>query len=259
MLIFEKMFENRLFFVDKLVNLGRADHPLRSAPGDRERPGEALRRADGEPGHPRRHGDAHRRASAPRARPRSGTSGRSTAATSASTSACARSARASSASSRSWSIGWPCARADRSIWCGPPCPVSSHPTERAPAPFQGAPYSQGIVFGDLVFVAGQLGIDPETIRDLDGGIEEQTEQVMKNIRAILEEAGSSTKQLLKCTIFLADFDDFAAVNEVYAQARRQRRRRRARRCRSGAPQRRAGRDRRDRAHLGRTGGRSGRD
>ena len=59
-LIFEKMFENRLFFVDKLVEHGRADHPLRPAPRRRERPGEALRRADGEPGHPRRHGDADR-------------------------------------------------------------------------------------------------------------------------------------------------------------------------------------------------------
>jgi 2-iminobutanoate/2-iminopropanoate deaminase len=90
-------------------------------------------------------------------------------------------------------------------------------TDAAPAPFQGAPYSQGIVFGDLVFVAGQVGVDPSTMQVVEGGIEEQTERVMQNISAILEEAGSGMKQLLKCTIFLADFDDFAAVNEIYGR------------------------------------------
>ena len=90
-------------------------------------------------------------------------------------------------------------------------------TDRAPAPFQGAPYSQGIIFGDLVFVSGQVALDPETHEAIEGGIEAQTEQVMKNISAILEEAGSSLKQLVKCGIFLADFDDFAAMNEVYGK------------------------------------------
>ena len=90
-------------------------------------------------------------------------------------------------------------------------------TERAPAPFQGAPYSQGIVFGDLVFVSGQIGIDPEAGSVVEGGIEAQTERVMQNLSAILEEAGSGLKQLLKTTIFLADFDDFATVNEVYGR------------------------------------------
>ncbi len=90
-------------------------------------------------------------------------------------------------------------------------------TERAPAPFQGAPYSQAIRFDQLVFVSGQLALDPETNQMVDGGIEEQTEQVMKNLRAILEEAGSSPKQLLKTTIFLSDLGDFSAVNEVYAK------------------------------------------
>jgi 2-iminobutanoate/2-iminopropanoate deaminase len=90
-------------------------------------------------------------------------------------------------------------------------------TERAPAPFQGAPYSQGIVFGDLVFVSGQIGIDPEAGSVVEGGIEAQTERVMQNLSAILEEAGSGLKQLLKTTIFLADFDDFGAVNEIYGR------------------------------------------
>jgi 2-iminobutanoate/2-iminopropanoate deaminase len=90
-------------------------------------------------------------------------------------------------------------------------------TERAPAPFQGAPYSQGIVFGDLVWVSGQVAIDPASGQVVEGAIAEQTEQVMQNISAILEEAGSGLKQLVKTTIFLADFDDFQAMNEVYAR------------------------------------------
>jgi 2-iminobutanoate/2-iminopropanoate deaminase len=90
-------------------------------------------------------------------------------------------------------------------------------TERAPAPFQGAPYSQGIVHGDLVFVAGQVGVDPETNQVVEGGIEAQTEQAMKNIAAVLEAAGSSLANVLKASIFLVDFGDFPAMNEVYAR------------------------------------------
>ena len=90
-------------------------------------------------------------------------------------------------------------------------------TDRAPAPFQGAPCSQAIVAGDLVFVSGQVALDPDTNQVVAGGIAEQTERVMENVRAILEEAGSSLEQLVKCGIFLADFDDFQAMNEVYAR------------------------------------------
>jgi 2-iminobutanoate/2-iminopropanoate deaminase len=90
-------------------------------------------------------------------------------------------------------------------------------TDRAPAPFQGAPYSQGIVVGDLVFVSGQVAIDPATGDVVEGGIAEQTERVMRNIAGVLEEAGSGLEQLVKCGIFLADFDDFQAMNEVYAR------------------------------------------
>ena len=88
-------------------------------------------------------------------------------------------------------------------------------TENAPAPFQGAPYSQAVVHGDLVFVAGQIGVDPETNQVVEGGIEAQTEQVMKNLEAILEAAGSSLANVVKATIFLADLGDFKAMNEVY--------------------------------------------
>jgi 2-iminobutanoate/2-iminopropanoate deaminase len=90
-------------------------------------------------------------------------------------------------------------------------------TENAPAPFQGAPYSQGVVHGDLVFVSGQLGIDPSTGEVVEGGIGPQTEQTMKNLGAVLEAAGSSLLNVLKASIFLVDLGDFAAMNEVYAR------------------------------------------
>lgn len=89
-------------------------------------------------------------------------------------------------------------------------------TEAAPAPFAGAPYSQAIRLGDLVFVAGQIPLDPATGKLVDGGIEEQTRQVFENIRAILDAAGSSLDNLLKTTVFLSNLDDFAGMNEVYA-------------------------------------------
>jgi 2-iminobutanoate/2-iminopropanoate deaminase len=89
-------------------------------------------------------------------------------------------------------------------------------TENAPAPFQGAPYSQAIRTGDYVFVSGQIGLKPDH-GELTGSIEEQTEQVFANLGAILAEAGTGLDKLVKTTVFLADFDDFAAMNEVYAR------------------------------------------
>ena len=90
-------------------------------------------------------------------------------------------------------------------------------TEAAPAPFQGAPYSQAIRSGGFVFVSGQLALKPGA-KELSGGsIEEQTEQVLANVRAILEEAGSSLDRLVKTTVFLQDLGDFQAMNGVYAK------------------------------------------
>ncbi|MGL6279271.1 MAG: Rid family detoxifying hydrolase [Gaiella sp.] len=89
-------------------------------------------------------------------------------------------------------------------------------TEQAPAPFQGAPYNQAIRVGELVFVAGQLGLAPGGT-GIEGGIVEQTEQVMRNLAAVLEAAGSSLDALVKTTVFLQDLGDFAAMNEVYAR------------------------------------------
>lgn len=90
-------------------------------------------------------------------------------------------------------------------------------TENAPAPFQGAPYSQAIRFGDLVFVSGQLPVHPASGKLVEGAIGEQTERVMENLKAILEAAGTSLANALKATIFLADLADFAGMNEVYAR------------------------------------------
>ena len=89
-------------------------------------------------------------------------------------------------------------------------------TEAAPAPFQGAPYSQAIRTGDLVFVSGQLSLKPGD-KELSGGtIEEQTEQVFANLAAILAEAGTGLDKLVKTTVFLQNLDDFQGMNSVYA-------------------------------------------
>jgi 2-iminobutanoate/2-iminopropanoate deaminase len=90
-------------------------------------------------------------------------------------------------------------------------------TERAPAPFLGAPYNQAVKVGDLVFVAGQLGLLPDKAEMAGSTIEEQTEQVLANLRAILEEAGSGLDKLVKTTVFLTNLDDFSGMNEVYAR------------------------------------------
>ena len=89
-------------------------------------------------------------------------------------------------------------------------------TEAAPAPFQGAPYNQAIVVGDLVFTAGQLGLEPGDSA-VEGDITRQTEQALANVQAILEAAGSSMEKLVKTSVFLVDLDDFQAMNAVYAE------------------------------------------
>jgi 2-iminobutanoate/2-iminopropanoate deaminase len=90
-------------------------------------------------------------------------------------------------------------------------------TENAPPPFQGAPYSQAIRAGDFVFVSGQLAVVPGA-KELSGDtIQEQTEQVFRNLGAILEEAGTSLHRLVKTTVFLANLSDFQGMNEVYAR------------------------------------------
>ncbi len=90
-------------------------------------------------------------------------------------------------------------------------------TDRAPGPFQGAPYSQAIRVGELVFVAGQLGIVLETSELAGQTVEEQTEQIMRNLAGILEAAGSGLDKLVKTTVFLIDLHDFNGMNAVYAR------------------------------------------
>jgi 2-iminobutanoate/2-iminopropanoate deaminase len=90
-------------------------------------------------------------------------------------------------------------------------------TEAAPAPFQGAPYSQAIKASGFVFVSGQLSLRPGDKELSAGDIGPQTEQVFANLRAILEEAGTSLDNLVKTTVFLQNLDDFAGMNEVYSK------------------------------------------
>jgi 2-iminobutanoate/2-iminopropanoate deaminase len=90
-------------------------------------------------------------------------------------------------------------------------------TEAAPAPFQGAPYSQAIVVDGFVFVSGQLALRPGESALLGGTIEEQTEQIFANLGAILEAAGSGLHRLVKTTVFLQSLDDFQGMNTVYAR------------------------------------------
>ena len=90
-------------------------------------------------------------------------------------------------------------------------------TEAAPAPFQGAPYSQAVKANGLVFVSGQLSLRPGEKELTGGDVAAQTEQVFANLRAILAEAGTSLDNLVKTTVFLQNLGDFAAMNEVYAR------------------------------------------
>ena len=88
-------------------------------------------------------------------------------------------------------------------------------TERAPRAI--GPYSQAVRSGNFLYASGQIPIDPATGEFVAGGITEQTEQVMRNVSAILEAAGAGLQQVVKTTVFLADMDDFTAMNEVYGR------------------------------------------
>jgi 2-iminobutanoate/2-iminopropanoate deaminase len=87
-------------------------------------------------------------------------------------------------------------------------------TEKAPKAI--GPYSQGVRAGQLLFLSGQVGFDPATGQLVDAGIAAQTDRVLKNIGGILGAAGASYQDVVRTTVFLADMNDFAAMNEVYA-------------------------------------------
>ena len=88
-------------------------------------------------------------------------------------------------------------------------------TKKAPGAI--GPYSQAIQAGDFVYTSGQLGLDPQTGAFPEGGIKEQARQSLNNVKAILEEAGLSMANVVKTTVFLADMNDFAEMNGVYAE------------------------------------------
>ncbi len=93
-------------------------------------------------------------------------------------------------------------------------------TEKAPAPVQGAPYSQAVAArpGEIVYVSGQVPVDPTSGELIEDDIRLQTALALRNIAAILAAAGSALDQVVKTTVYLTDFGDFPAMNEVYAQA-----------------------------------------
>jgi 2-iminobutanoate/2-iminopropanoate deaminase len=85
------------------------------------------------------------------------------------------------------------------------------------APQAIGPYSQAIVHGGLVYCSGQIALDPKTMQMVGGHVAEQAEQVLKNLGAVLRAAGSDYSEVLRCTVYLRDMADFAAVNAVYAK------------------------------------------
>lgn len=87
-------------------------------------------------------------------------------------------------------------------------------TERAPKAL--GPYAQAVRWGNLLFISGQVGIDPETGKLVEGGVEAQARQVFKNLEAVLAAAGINFRRLLKTTVFLKDMAHFKAVNDIYA-------------------------------------------
>jgi 2-iminobutanoate/2-iminopropanoate deaminase len=88
-------------------------------------------------------------------------------------------------------------------------------TDHAPAAM--GPYSQAIMLNGMVYTAGQTGVDPATGKLVEGGIEEQAHRVLKNVKAVLEAAGSSLDRVVKTTVFLSSMSDFAVMNGIYAQ------------------------------------------
>ena len=89
--------------------------------------------------------------------------------------------------------------------------------ETANAPAAIGPYSQAIIANGMLYTAGQIPLDPKSMEVVSGGIEEQTEQVMKNLAAILSEAGATLQDVIKTTVFLQDMGEFTAMNKIYEQ------------------------------------------
>jgi 2-iminobutanoate/2-iminopropanoate deaminase len=95
-------------------------------------------------------------------------------------------------------------------------PINFVATDSAPKAI--GPYSQATIVNGFIYTAGQIAFNPQTMEIVHGGIKEQTERVMENLRAVLQAAGSDLSQVVKTTVFLVDMADFTAMNEVYAHA-----------------------------------------
>jgi 2-iminobutanoate/2-iminopropanoate deaminase len=95
--------------------------------------------------------------------------------------------------------------------------LEKRPVVSVEAPAAIGPYSQAIVIDQFVYTSGQVGFDPVSGLLVEGGIEEQTERVLLNLKAVLEAAGSSLDQVIKTTVFLKDMNDFAAMNAIYGR------------------------------------------
>jgi 2-iminobutanoate/2-iminopropanoate deaminase len=88
-------------------------------------------------------------------------------------------------------------------------------TERAPAPV--GPYEQAVIAGEIVFLSGQIGLDPSTGKMVGGGVPEQTARAIENLKAVLEAAGSSMSKVVRAGVYLSDMSDFGKMNEVYSK------------------------------------------
>ncbi|HEU0184511.1 MAG TPA: RidA family protein [Blastocatellia bacterium] len=93
--------------------------------------------------------------------------------------------------------------------------MDSIQTDRAPQAI--GPYSQAIKANGFIFASGQIPLDPATMQIVEGGVQEQTERVLDNLKAVLEAAGTSLDRVVKTTVYLADMNEFAAMNEIYAR------------------------------------------
>lgn len=103
---------------------------------------------------------------------------------------------------------------EESDWCTV-IMIEAIQTDDAPKAI--GPYSQAIKANGMIFASGQIPLDPQTMQIVEGGIQAQTRQVLINLRAVLEAAGSSLRQVVKTTVYLADMADFAAMNEIYSE------------------------------------------
>ena len=88
-------------------------------------------------------------------------------------------------------------------------------TTKAPAAI--GPYSQAVKMGNMIYTSGMIPLVPETMQIAEGGVQEQTKQVLENLKALLESAGSSLEKVIKTTVFIKDMNDFPKINEIYGQ------------------------------------------